>query len=70
MRVWLYYRLSRDEDEELNSLMNQRSIIESYALKSGHTIVGESCDDNISGRSSPEIHLLLPGHKAVQHRSG
>ena len=29
--------------------MNQRSIIESYALKFGHTIVGESCDDNISG---------------------
>ena len=49
MRVWLYYRLSRDEDEELNSLMNQRSIIESYALSHGHTIVGESCDDNISG---------------------
>ena len=49
MRVWLYYRLSRDEDEELNSLMNQRSIIESYALSHGHTIVGEYCDDNISG---------------------
>ena len=49
MRVWLYYRLSRDEDEELNSLMNQRSIIESYALSHGHTIVGESFDDNISG---------------------
>ena len=49
MRVWLYYRLSRDEDEELNSLMNQRSIIESYALSHGHTIVGESCDDDISG---------------------
>ena len=49
MRVWLYYRLSRDEDEELNSLMNQRSIIESYALNHGYTIVGESCDDNISG---------------------
>ena len=49
MRVWLYYRLSRDEDEELNSLLNQRSIIESYALSHGHTIVGESCDDNISG---------------------
>ncbi len=49
MRVWLYYRLSRDEDEELNSLLNQRSIIESYALKFGHTIVGESCDDNVSG---------------------
>ena len=49
MRVWLYYRLSRDEDEELNSLMNQRSIIESYAFSHGHDIVGESFDDNISG---------------------
>ena len=49
MRAWLYYRLSRDEDEELNSLLNQRSIIESYALKHGHTIVGESFDDNVSG---------------------
>ena len=47
--IILYYRLSRDEDEELNSLMNQRSIIESYALSHGYTIVGESCDDNISG---------------------
>lgn len=27
MRAWLYYRLSRDEDEELNSLTNQRKII-------------------------------------------
>ena len=49
MRVSLYYCLSRDEDEELNSLMNQRSIIESYALGHGHDIVGESFDDNISG---------------------
>ena len=49
MRVWLYYRLSRDEDDELNSLKNQRSIIESYALSNGHTIVGESFDDNVSG---------------------
>lgn len=49
MRVWLYYRLSHDEDDELNSLKNQRSIIESYALSNGHTIVGESFDDNVSG---------------------
>ena len=49
MRVWLYYRLSRDEDDELNSLKNQRSIIETYALSNGHTIVGESFDDNVSG---------------------
>ena len=49
MRVWLYYRLSRDEDDELNSLRNQKSIIDSYALTHGHTIVGESFDDNVSG---------------------
>ena len=49
MRVWLYYRLSRDEDDELNSLRNQRSIIESYAISNGHDIVGESFDDNVSG---------------------
>ena len=49
MRVWLYYRLSRDEDDELNSLRNQRSIIEGYAISNGHEIVGESFDDNVSG---------------------
>lgn len=31
MRSWLYYRLSRDEDEELNSLTNQRNIIYGFA---------------------------------------
>ena len=49
MKVWLYYRLSRDEDEELNSLMNQRKIIYDYAVSQGHEIVGESFDDNVSG---------------------
>lgn len=49
MKVWLYYRLSRDEDEELNSLTNQRKIIYEYAIANGHEIVGESFDDNISG---------------------
>lgn len=49
MRGWLYYRLSRDEDEELNSLTNQRSIIAGYAEKNGFTIAGESFDDNVSG---------------------
>lgn len=43
------YRLSRDEDEELNSLTNQRSIIAGYAEKNGFTIAGESFDDNVSG---------------------
>ena len=35
MKVWLYYRLSRDEDEELNSLTNQRKIIYEYAIANG-----------------------------------
>ena len=49
MRVWLYYRLSRDEDTELNSLTNQRNILVEYADANGHQIVGESFDDNVSG---------------------
>ena len=49
MRVWLYYRLSRDEDEELESLNNQKNIIEEYAKSKGYTIIGESFDDNVSG---------------------
>ena len=49
MRVWLYYRLSRDEDMELNSLNNQRNILVDYAKSKKYEIVGESFDDNISG---------------------
>lgn len=32
MKVWLYYRLSRDEDDELNSLTNQRKIISTLCI--------------------------------------
>ncbi|MDO4269743.1 MAG: recombinase family protein [Eubacteriales bacterium] len=49
MKIWLYYRLSRDEDEELNSLTNQRKIIYDYAMAQGYEVVGESFDDNVSG---------------------
>ena len=49
MKVWLYYRLSRDEDEELNSMNNQRKIIYNFAVSNGHQVVGESFDDNVSG---------------------
>ncbi|MCK9479032.1 MAG: recombinase family protein [Firmicutes bacterium] len=49
MRAWLYYRLSRDEDEELNSLTNQKKILVDYAEEKGFEIVGESFDDNVSG---------------------
>lgn len=49
MRVWLYYRLSNDDDPEQNSLINQRNICRVFADTQGHSIVGESSDDNVSG---------------------
>ncbi len=49
MRVWLYYRLSRDEDKELNSLTNQKQILVESAEAKGYIIIGESFDDNVSG---------------------
>ena len=49
MKAWLYYRLSRDEDEEMNSLYNQRQILVDYAEQQSYEIVGESSDDNVSG---------------------
>jgi len=49
VKVWLYYRLSRDEDAELNSLMNQRKILLDYAEQKSYEVIGESFDDNVSG---------------------
>jgi len=49
MKVWVYYRLSNDDDPEQNSLLNQRNICYGFAEAHHHTIVGESSDDNISG---------------------
>ena len=49
MRVWLYARLSRDEDCEQNSLTNQLRILREYVARNNLTVVGESTDDNISG---------------------
>lgn len=49
MRVWLYARLSNDDDREMNSLRNQQEICRAYAEKHGHIVVGSSFDDNISG---------------------
>ena len=61
MKVWLYYRLSRDEDRELNSLTNQRRILEAFAKEHGHTVVGESFDDNVSG-----MHFNREGIEQLQ----
>ena len=51
MRVWLYARLSNDDDREMNSLQNQQEICRACAEKQGWTIAGSSADDNISGMS-------------------
>ena len=49
MRVWLYARLSGDDDPAQNSLQNQQKICRAFAEKKGWTIAGSSTDDNISG---------------------
>ena len=49
IRVWLYARLSNDDDPAQNSLQNQQEICRAFAEKKGWTIVGSSTDDNISG---------------------
>ena len=51
MRVWLYARLSNDDDREMNSLLNQREICQAFAEQHGYAIAGQSFDDNISGMS-------------------
>lgn len=49
MRVWIYARLSNDDDQERNSLLNQQEICHGFAEQHGYTIVGQSFDDNVSG---------------------
>jgi DNA invertase Pin-like site-specific DNA recombinase len=49
MKIWLYGRLSNDDDVDMNSLENQLQIVRAYALEHGYQIVGESYDDNVSG---------------------
>ena len=49
MRIWIYARLSGDDDPAQNSLQNQQEICRAFAEKRGDTIVGCSSDDNVSG---------------------
>ena len=49
MRVWLYARLSNDDDWEMSSLLNQQELCQAFAEQHGYTIVGRSFDDNVSG---------------------
>lgn len=49
MAGFIYCRLSRDEDDERESLKNQREIIEKYINRIGDTIEFVAEDDNYSG---------------------
>lgn len=49
MRVWIYTRLSKDDDPEQDSLQNQARICREFADGRGDLVVGQSSDDNISG---------------------
>ena len=68
MRAWLYYRLSRDEDQEMNSLHNQRQILVDYAEQHGYEIVGESFDDNVTGIIS-DTHLRMLVNQVQIHQN-
>lgn len=57
MRVWIYSRLSNDDDPEQNSLINQERICREHAKQNGYTVVGSSSDDNISGMTFPRPGL-------------
>ena len=49
MKVWVYSRLSNDDDREMNSLLNQQEICRAFAERQGHQVIGQSSDDNASG---------------------
>lgn len=49
MRVWIYSRLSNDDDREMNFLLNQQEICRAFAERQRHQIIGLSSDDNVSG---------------------
>ena len=47
--MWIYTRLSNDDDPERDSLQNQERICREFAAQRGDHIAGLSSDDNISG---------------------
>ena len=58
LRLWLYRRLSRDEDVAMNSLNNQRDILLDYTGRINGIVVGESFDDNMSGMNFVSAILI------------
>ncbi len=60
-RAFVYCRLSRDEDEEQDSLKNQENIVLDYINENGHEIVEIAKDDNYSG-----MNFDRPGIKRMK----
>jgi DNA invertase Pin-like site-specific DNA recombinase len=58
----LYERLSRDDEQfgESNSIVNQKKILESYAVKNGFTNIRHFVDDGVSG-----VRFDRPGFSAM-----
>ena len=67
-RIWIYYRLSRDDDKEMNSLKNQRQILMDYIERNGHQFAGESFDDNVSGMTFERNGIEEIYRAAAEHR--
>ncbi len=67
-RVWIYYRLSRDDDKEMDSLKNQKSILMDYIETNGHEFVGESFDDNVSGMTFDRDGIEEIYDAAAEHK--
>ncbi len=60
-RGFVYCRLSRDEDNEHESLKNQEDIVVGYLNKNGHEIVDIARDDNYTGMNfdRPGIERMM-----------
>ena len=67
-RIWIYYRLSRDDDKEMNSLKNQRQILMDYIERNGHLFAGESFDDNVSGMTFEREGIEKIYEAAAEHK--
>jgi site-specific DNA recombinase len=58
LRVYGYVRLSRDDDDEKESLNNQKGILMDYAKRNGYNIIEIFEDDNISGMTFDREGIL------------
>ena len=73
MRVAIYCRLSREDDDKLHendeseSIQNQKSMLINYAIERSWDIYNIYCDEDYSGIDSerPEFNKLLEDAKAI-----